>query len=42
MFLIGSREGIMIRALVQEAAALASISLFLATIAIWTQVFATL
>ncbi|MEA2954177.1 MAG: hypothetical protein QOJ96_3697 [Alphaproteobacteria bacterium] len=32
----------MIRALVQEAAALASISLFLATIAIWTQVFATL
>jgi hypothetical protein len=42
MFLIRSQEDIMIRALVQEAAALASISLFLATIAIWTQVFAIL
>ncbi|MEA2976918.1 MAG: hypothetical protein QOF19_2438 [Alphaproteobacteria bacterium] len=42
MFLIRSQEDTMIRALVQEAAALASISLFLATIAIWTQVFATL
>jgi hypothetical protein len=42
MFLIRSQEDIMIRALVQEAAALASISLFLATVAIWTQVFAAL
>jgi hypothetical protein len=36
------QEGIMIRALVEEAAALASISLFLGMVAIWTQVFATL
>jgi hypothetical protein len=42
MFLIRSREDTMIRALVQEAAALTSITLFLATIALWTQVFAIL
>jgi hypothetical protein len=30
----------MLRALMEEAAALASISLFLATIAIWAQLFA--
>jgi hypothetical protein len=40
MFLFRSfREVIMFRALVEEAAALASISLFLGTIAIWAQVF---
>jgi hypothetical protein len=32
----------MIRAVVQEAVALASISLFLGTIAIWAQVFTNL
>jgi hypothetical protein len=32
----------MIRAVVQEAAALASIVLFLGTIAVWAHVFATL
>ena len=32
-------EGLMLRALMEEAAALASISLFLATIAIWAQLF---
>jgi hypothetical protein len=31
----------MFRALVEEAAALASITLFLGTIAIWAQLFAT-
>ena len=31
----------MFRALMEEAAALASISLFIATIAIWAQLFAT-
>jgi hypothetical protein len=41
MFLLRSfREGFMLRALMEEAAALASISLFLATIAIWAQLFA--
>ncbi len=32
----------MIRSLVEEAAALACITLFLGTVAIWAQVFATL
>jgi hypothetical protein len=32
----------MFRALVEEAAALASITLFVGTIAIWAQLFATL
>lgn len=32
----------MIRAVVEEAAALASVTLFLGMIAIWAQVFATL
>jgi hypothetical protein len=32
-------EAVMFRALMEEAAALASISLFLATIAIWAQLF---
>lgn len=35
-------RGNMIRALVEEAAALASISLFLGMVAIWAQVFAAL
>jgi hypothetical protein len=34
-----STEAFMVRALMEEAAALASISLFLATIAIWAQLF---
>jgi hypothetical protein len=34
-------EAIMLRALMEEAAALASISLFLGTIAIWAQLFST-
>jgi hypothetical protein len=32
-------EAVMFRALMEEAAALASISLFLATIAVWAQLF---
>jgi hypothetical protein len=36
------REEIMFRAVVEEAAALASISLFLGMIAIWAQVLSTL
>jgi hypothetical protein len=32
----------MFRAVVEEAAALASISLFLGTLAVWVQVFSTL
>jgi hypothetical protein len=35
-------EGTMIRAVVQEAAALASISLFLGMVAVWAQVFTNL
>ena len=34
----GSEEGTMVRAVVEEAAALASIGLFLATVAVWAQV----
>jgi hypothetical protein len=36
------REDIMFRAVVEEAAALASISLFIGMIAIWAQVLGTL
>jgi hypothetical protein len=40
MFLLCSqKEAFMLRALMEEAAALASIGLFLATIAIWAQLF---
>jgi hypothetical protein len=44
MFLLRSfmGEDIMIRAVVEEAAALASISLFLGMVAIWAQVFTAL
>ena len=42
MFLIRSREDIMFRAVVQEAAALASLALFIGMIAIWAQVLTTL
>jgi hypothetical protein len=42
MFLLRSREVVMFRAVVEEAAALASISLFLGMIAIWAQVLSTL
>ena len=36
------REGVMVRAVVEEAATLASLALFLGMIAIWAQVIATL
>jgi hypothetical protein len=36
-----TEEALMFRALMEEAAALASISLFLATIAIWAQLFSS-
>lgn len=42
MFSVRSKEDIMFRAVVEEAAALTSISLFLGMIAIWAQVFAAL
>jgi hypothetical protein len=42
MFLVRSWEDIMFRALVQEAAALTSLALFLGMIAIWAQVLTTL
>jgi hypothetical protein len=43
MFLLRSeREDSMFRALIEEAAALASLSLFLGMIAIWVQVIAVL
>ena len=35
-------ETVMFRAVVEEAAALASISLFIGMLAVWVQVFATL
>jgi hypothetical protein len=35
---VSAREAVMIRAVVEEAAALASLSLFLGMIAIWAQV----
>jgi hypothetical protein len=43
MFLVRSfQESPMFRAVVEEAAALTSIALFLGMLAIWVQVFATL
>jgi hypothetical protein len=43
MFLFRSRgDESMFRAVVEEAAALASISLFLGMLAVWVQVFSTL
>jgi hypothetical protein len=43
MFLVRSfGEGQMFRAVIEEAAALASLTLFLGMIAIWAQVIATL
>jgi hypothetical protein len=38
MFFLCSREGNMVRAVVEEAAALASLALFLGMVAIWAQV----
>jgi hypothetical protein len=38
MFPIRSGEGVMVKAVIQEAAALASLTLFVGMIAIWTQV----
>jgi hypothetical protein len=35
-------EGAMLKAVIQEAAALASLALFLGTIAIWTQLLGSL
>ena len=42
MFSLRSWEGPMFKAVVQEAATLASLSLFLGMIAIWTQVIGNL
>lgn len=42
MFSVRSKEGIMFRAVVEEAAALASITLFLGMIAVWAQVISSL
>jgi hypothetical protein len=42
MFFLRSREEHMVRAVLQEAAALASIALFVGMIAIWSQVIGTL
>jgi hypothetical protein len=42
LILFLSREGNMFRALVEEAAALASLALFLGMIAMWAQIIATL
>jgi len=42
MFLFRSQENPMFRAVVEEAAALTSIALFLGMLAIWAQVLATL
>lgn len=42
MFSLCSREIPMFRAVVEEAAALASVALFLGMIAIWAQVLATI
>lgn len=41
-FVLSGGEPIMFRAIVEEAAALASLALFLGMIAIWAQVIATL
>jgi hypothetical protein len=37
-----TREGVMIRSLMEEAAALASLTLFIGMVVIWAQVIATL
>jgi hypothetical protein len=42
MFLLCSREDSMVRAVVEEAAALASLALFVGMIAIWAQFIAAL
>jgi hypothetical protein len=42
MFFLCSGEKDMVRALVEEAAALTSLALFLGMVAIWAQVIATL
>ena len=42
MFSVRSKEVLMFRAVVEEAAALASLALFLGMIAIWANVLATL
>ncbi len=42
MFLIRSWEGAMVKAVIQEAAALASLALFVSMIAIWSQVLGSL
>jgi hypothetical protein len=41
-FFVPCGEVVMFRAVVEEAAALASISLFLGMLAVWVQVFSTL
>ena len=42
MFSLRSRERTMFKAMIQEAAALASLALFVGMIAIWSQVFSNL
>ena len=42
MFSLRSMEGAMIKAVIEEAAALASLALFVSMIAIWSQVFSNL
>ena len=42
MFPLRSRERAMVKAVIQEAAALASLALFVGMIAIWSQVFSNL
>jgi hypothetical protein len=42
MFSLRSREEAMVKAIIQEAAALASLALFVGMIAIWSQVFSNL
>ena len=42
MFSFRSREKTMFKAVIQEAAALASLTLFVGMIAIWSQVFSNL
>jgi hypothetical protein len=42
MFLLRSREAGMVRVVVREVAALISLGLFLATVAVWAQVLGAL
>jgi hypothetical protein len=42
MFPVRSGENVMVRAVAEEALALTSISLFLATLAVWAQVLGVL